>query len=705
MDFKKIIATIVDFFKKVWVWLKPYLIQFHQWRKRIWKKYQVNKIILLLGLVVVLVTSVYLFYLAKSSDVEALKTGLSQVTTIYDKDDEVAGTLNGQKGTSIPLEQMSPHLIDALISTEDKRFYQHGGFDIRGIGRAALGFLTSGKVTGGGSTLTQQLAKNAYLTLDQTLNRKAKELFLAIEIEKTYTKDEILEMYLNSAYFANGVWGVEDAAHKYFGTTAANLTIDEAAVMVGMLKGPGIYNPIDYYDNAIKRRDTVLQLMVDNGKLDQAQADQMMKETLVLADTYGDSRQDNQYPYFFDEVIREAERVANIKDADLLNKGYKVYTTLDQQYQQDMNTTFSQNELFPPNATDGEMVQGASIAINPKTGGVQAVVGGRGEHTRLGFNRATQSSLSPGSTMKPLVYTAALESGYQPDSLLKDEAMSFYQVENYDKVYRGEVPMYQALAESLNASSVWLLNEIGLEKGTKKIEKFGIALDDKDHYPGIVLGGMTKGTSPLKMASAYTVFANQGKQKSPHFIRKIVDSTGKIVWDNEEAKEKQITTPQVAEEMTSMLQGVFSSGTGYSAQPYGYTIAGKTGTTESVNVDSQSKDQWIIGYTPDVVVASWIGFDESSDIHFLQSGGGQGISPIFKDQTQRILSHSPGTPFNVEDASIKAQQEETQAESNGSLDEFGQKIKEGAEYWGGQIKDGAGKVKDGLKDLWNNFTQ
>ncbi len=705
MDFKKIIATIVDFFKKVWVWLKPYLIQFHQWRKRIWKKYQVNKIILLLGLVVVLVTSIYLFYLAKSSDVEALKTGLSQVTTIYDKDDEVAGTLNGQKGTSIPFEQMSPHLIDALISTEDKRFYKHGGFDIRGIGRAALGFLTAGKVTGGGSTLTQQLAKNAYLTLDQTLNRKAKELFLAIEIEKTYTKDEILEMYLNSAYFANGVWGVEDAAHKYFGTTAANLTIDEAAVMVGMLKGPGIYNPIDYYDNAIKRRDTVLQLMVDNGKLDQAQADQMMKETLVLIDTYGDSRQDNQYPYFFDEVIREAERVANIKDADLLNKGYKVYTTLDQQYQQDMNTTFSQNELFPPNATDGEMVQGASIAINPKTGGVQAVVGGRGEHTRLGFNRATQSSLSPGSTMKPLVYTAALESGYQPDSLLKDEAMSFYQVENYDKVYRGEVPMYQALAESLNASSVWLLNEIGLEKGTKKIEKFGIALDDKDHYPGIVLGGMTKGTSPLKMASAYTVFANQGKQKSPHFIRKIVDSTGKIVWDNEDAKEKQITTPQVAEEMTSMLQGVFSSGTGYSAQPYGYTIAGKTGTTESVNVDSQSKDQWIIGYTPDVVVASWIGFDESSDIHFLQSGDGQGISPIFKDQTQRILSHSPGTPFNVEDASIKAQQEETQAESNGSFDEFGQKIKEGAEYWGGQIKDGAGKVKDGLKDLWNNFTQ
>lgn len=704
MDFKRISATIADFLKKVWIWLKPYLIQFHHWRKRIWKKYQVNKIILLVGLVVVLVTSIYLFYLAKSSDVGTLQKGLSQVTTIYDKDGDEAGTLNGQKGTSVPLAQMSPYLVDALISTEDKRFYQHGGFDIRGIGRAAVGILTKGKITGGGSTITQQLAKNAYLTLDQTLNRKAKELFLAIEIEKQYTKDEILEMYLNSSYFANGVWGVEDASHRYFAKSAAELTIDEAAVMVGMLKGPGIYNPIDYKENAMDRRDTVLQLMVDNGKLDQPTADQLMKDDLIVTDNYMDSRKDNQYPYFFDEVIREAERVANIKDADLLNKGYKIYTTLDQQYQQDMNTTFSQDVLFPPNAADGEIVQGASIAINPKTGGVQAVVGGRGEHTYLGFNRATQSSLSPGSTMKPLVYTAALESGYSPDSILKDEAMSFYNVENYDKVYRGEVPMYQALAESLNASSVWLLNEIGLEKGTKKIEKFGIALDDKDQYPGIVLGGMTKGTSPLRMASAYTVFANQGKQKSPHFIRKIVDSAGTVVWDNEDAKEKQITTPQVSEEMTSMLQGVFSSGTGYSAQPYGYTIAGKTGTTESVNVDSQSKDQWIIGYTPDVVVASWIGFDESSDIHFLQSGGGQGISPIFKDQTQRILSHSPGTPFNVEDASIKAQEEAT-PDAKGSLDEFGKKVKEGAEYWGGQIKDGAGKVKDGLKDLWNNFTQ
>ena len=434
MDFKEIMTKISDFLKKIWAWLKPYLLKIHNWRKRIWKKYQLTKILLLLGLVVVLVTSVYLFYLAKSANVETLQSSLKQVTTIYDKDGDEAGNLYGQKGNFVELNQISPNIVDALLSTEDKRFYQHSGFDIRGIGRAVLGILKSGGITGGGSTLTQQLAKNAYLSLDQTLNRKAKELFLAIEIEKEYTKDEILEMYLNNAYFANGVWGVEDAAHKYFGVNAADVTVDEAAVIVGMLKGPGYYNPIDNYDKAILRRDTVLELMVDNGKLAREEADRLQADTLHLTDNYAGGKNVNQYPYYFDAVINEAESRAKISDDDLLNKGYKIYTTMDQQYQQDMDMTFANDGLFPPNAEDGALVQGASIAINPKTGGIQAVVGGRGEYAFRDLNRATQSSLSPGSTMKPLaVYTLALENGYQPDSLLKDDKLSFYNVENADK--------------------------------------------------------------------------------------------------------------------------------------------------------------------------------------------------------------------------------------------------------------------------------
>ncbi|MDT2807558.1 PBP1A family penicillin-binding protein [Vagococcus lutrae] len=705
MDIKAIIEKMKEKWFVFWEWLKPYLIRFHEQRKRIWKKYQVNKVLLLLAMLSVLIVSIYLFYLAKQSDVKTLRDGLQRVTTVYDKDGDEAGTLRGATGTFVTLDEISPYVVDAVISTEDRRFYEHNGFDIRGILRSVFGILRTGGITGGGSTLTQQLAKNAYLDLDQTMVRKAKELFLAIEIEKQYSKDEILEMYLNHAYFANGVWGVEDASHRYFAKSAKDLTIDEAAVLAGMLKGPGIYNPIDYMDNAVARRDTVLQVMVDNGKLDQATCDQLKNEPLYTQDNYQEGDRGYQYPYYFDAVINEVERKTSIKVDDLLNKGYKVYTTMDQMHQQGMDTTFANDALFPPNAEDGEMVQGASIAIDPQTGGVRAVVGGRGEHTFRGLNRATQSSLSPGSTMKPLaVYTPALEAGYRPDSLLKDEALPFYDVENYDRVYRGEVTMYDALRESLNASTVWLYNEIGVERGAQKVEKFGIKLEKADFNYSLSLGGMTKGTTPMRMASAYTVFANQGRRKEPHFIRKIEDASGAVVYENEEAKSTAVTTRKIANEMTGMLRGVFSSGTGMAAQPYGYEMAGKTGTTESVYADSQSKDQWIIGYTPDVVLATWIGFDKSSETHYLTGTSGQVVSQIFKDEAQRILPHTAGTPFDADDiAAQNAQNPKDKIDRDKLMEDFEGKVKEGAEYWGGQVKEGAKYVRDRVSELWQDF--
>ncbi|MGX7058520.1 PBP1A family penicillin-binding protein [Vagococcus humatus] len=705
MDIKKISQKILEALKQAWLFIKPYLAKFRVERKRIWKKYQVNKVLLLLGLVVVLITSIYLFYIAKSANVKTLKVGLAETSIVYDKDGDKAGVLSSEKGTFVSSDQISQHIKDAVISTEDRRFYTHKGFDIRGIARAFLGILKHGHITGGGSTLTQQLAKNAYLSLDQTLQRKAKELFLAIEIEKKYNKDEILEMYLNKSYFGNGVWGVEDASHKYFGKSASQVTIDEAAVLAGMLKGPSIYNPIDHMDNALNRRDTVLQLMVDNAKLDENEAKRLQGEKLYLTDNYVNNNQLNQYPDFFKSVIEEAKERYDIDDEVILNRGYKIYTTLDQTYQQGMQTSFANDSLFPPNASDGEMVQGASVAIDPKTGGVLAVVGGRGNQE---FNRATNGAISPGSTMKPLaVYTPALEAGWKSTDLLKDGPLDFYQVENVDKYYRGEVPMYQAVAESLNASAVWLFNEIGMDRGFKKVEKFGIKLDEKDRYPGLVLGGMTHGTSPLKMASAYTVFANEGKKKTPHFIRKIVDETGKVLVNQEEAKTVQVTTPEVAKEMTSMLQGVFTNGTGINAQPYGHPIAGKTGTTESVNAEGKAKDQWIIGYTPDVVIATWMGFDKSSDIHYLDNTSGQGVSQLFKDEAQRILDVSPQTPFNVENASQQTTpplSEQTDALKE-AVDKLGSSVKEGAGYWGEKLKEGADVLNDTLSDLWNTVVK
>lgn len=263
--------------------------------------------------------------------------------------------------------------------------------------------------------------------------------------------------------------GIQDASLKYFGKNASDVTIDEAAVLVGMLKGPNIYNPIDSMENAINRRDTVLSVMVDNGKLDKETADHLMTQPLHIADSYVPEHDSYKYPYYFDAVISEAIEVSGLKDEEISNGGYKIYTALDQQYQIGMDQTFANDSLFPAAAPDGEIVEAASVALDPKTGGIRGIVGGRGDYTYRGWNRATQSMLSPGSTLKPLsVYTPALEAGYKPDDILKDEALSYYDVQNYSRTYSGQATMTESLIYSLNAPAVWLLNEIGIDRGYKK---------------------------------------------------------------------------------------------------------------------------------------------------------------------------------------------------------------------------------------------
>ncbi len=711
-NIKKIWESIKKYAMQFWTWFKPHFQKFRASRKRIWKKFHINKILILVTMTVVLVTSIYLFYLAKSTNVSSLKKGLEQVTTIYDKDGDEAGTLAkyGSKGSFVEFGKISPYIKDALVSTEDRDFYKHKGYSIKGISRAMVRKVFRGNNSGGGgSTITQQLAKNAFLTQDQTMTRKARELFLAIEIEKKYTKDEILEMYLNKAYFGNGVFGIQDASLKYFGKNASDVTIDEAAVLVGMLKGPNIYNPIDNMEYAVNRRDTVLSVMVDNGKLDKVAADNLMKEPLEIHDAYQPEHDSYKYPYYFDAVIAEAVKKSGLKDTDLSTGGYKIFTTLDQQYQIGMDQTFANDSLFPESASDGAIVQGASVALNPKTGGVMGIVGGRGDYTYRGWNRATQSELSPGSTLKPIsVYTPALEAGYKPDDVLKDEAQSYYNVQNYSRTYAGEATMTQSLIQSLNAPAVWLLNEIGIDRGYKKTEQFGISLDEKDRYPGLALGGLTKGTTPLNMASAYGVFANQGQKMDPHFITKIEDANGVIIYENEKSKSKRVTTPEVADEMTSMLQGVFSSGTGIEAKPAGYTIAGKTGTTENINADGMSKDQWIIGYTPDVVVSTWIGFDKSGPDHYLTGSSGSNLSSIFKDETQRVLAASPNTPFTVGDVTQENLEEKGPKSGAGigeSINDIGDKVKEGANTLGDGIKKGVDTAGEMWNGFWNKVTQ
>lgn len=720
MDFKAFLRNIKEYLQRFWHWLRPYLSRLHQWRKRIWKKYHVNKIILLVGLVVVLISSIYLFYIAKTTKVSELESGLKEATVFYDQDNEEAGKLSSQKGTYVDIDGISPYIIDAVISTEDRSFYSHHGFDIKGIARAAVRVVLRGNTSGGGgSTITQQLAKNAYLTLDQTLTRKAKELFLAIEIEKHYSKDEILSMYLNKSYYGSGVWGIQDASRKYFGVDATNVSVGEAATLVGMLKGPSIYNPLDDLEAATNRRDTVLQVMVDNGKLSQEEADEQAQVALgdLLNDTYEESSEGYRYPYYFDAVIDEAVNDYGLNQDAIMQRGYKIYTNLNQNYQVNMQATYNNEANFPPDALDGTMVQSASLALDPQTGGVEALVGRRGEYTFRGFNFATSMKRSPGSTIKPLsVYAPALEAGYLPDSILKDEPQDYYEAKNFDGTYQSEVPMYQAVAQSLNLPAVWLLHEIGLERGYNKTKEFGLDLTESDKYYGLALGGLQYGASPMTMAAAYGVFANGGTLYSPHLITKIIDSTGAVIVDNSTPKGKKVISQETADEMTSMLLGTFSNGTAVNANVSGYTIAGKTGTTEAEDDPDKNNDQWIVGFTPDVVISTWLGFEKGDKNRNYDGTSGDTVGYVFQSEASGILPYSAGNSFTVADAyatggkmmaadEVDENQSQNDQEWNEikekaqkGLDSFKEKAKEGLDVFGEKAKDALQQFRDRLNN-------
>lgn len=670
--------------------LKKWLSHVYVQLKNFWRRYRINKLLILMSLVGIFVGSSYLVYLAKTADVENLRAGLEQTTVVYDRYGEEAGELYSQKGTFVSLEEISPNIQNTVISTEDKRFYTHKGADPIGIARAAVGIiLNRGAITGGGSTITQQLAKNAYLTLDQTLIRKAKELFLAFEIEKQYAKEDILEMYLNNSYFGNGVWGVEDASQRYFGKSAMDVSLAEAAVLTAILKGPSIYNPIDDYEASINRRDLVLQLLADNGFVDQETADAAMAEDIYLYDNYASNSSYN-YPYYFDAVIDEAIYTYNLDEEDILNRGYKIYTGLDQDYQYQMDQTFEYAYFI--DGEDGTLMQSASVAIEPQTGDVLAMVGGRGEHAFRGFNRATQMRVPPASTIKPLsIYTPALESGYDIDSLIMDDdtltyGPTEYAVQNYD-LYSAyaEIPMYQAIAESKNTTAVYLLDKMGIDKSVNKLKQFGIPVREEDKIYGDIALGDMDGVSPLQMASAYSVFANGGQRAEPRIITKIVDATGAVIVDNTQVKTSRVTSVEVADKMTTMLLEVYApGGTGNGAQPYnGMQIAGKTGTSEVNAETTYDRTKWMIAYTPDISVATWIGFDETTADNNLNDIGMMFYN-LFSNEMGNLLGVSPSTDFSVASIDEATQEEEASGTNwaervDGLIDdltEFGGKVEE-----------------------------
>ena len=616
--------------------------------RRFWRRFHLTKILLIIGLGFSLLTGGYLFYLAKTTNVKDLQNALKATTIIYDKNGDQAGSLTGQKGTYVELDAISENLQNAVIATEDRSFYKNSGIN---YGRFFLAILTLGR-SGGGSTITQQLAKNAYLSQDQTVERKAKEFFLALEINKKYSKKEILTMYLNNAYFGNGVWGIEDASKKYFGVSASQLSLDQSAVLAGMLKGPEIYNPLYSVENATNRRNTVLQNMVAAGYIDQKTADQSAAVDIhgQLVDAYEGKSEDYRYPSYFDAVINEAVNEYGLTEEDIVKNGYRIYTELDQNYQASMQVIYDNTALFPV-AEDGTRAESGSVALDPKTGGVRALVGRVGSDQNPGFrtyNYATQAARSPGSTIKPLVvYSPAVAEGWSTNKELDNSTTQYgsYEVNNYAGIQSSPtVPMYQALAESLNLPAVATANDLGLDTVFEYGKKFGLNMDKVDKSLAVALGaGVT--TNPMQMAQAYGTFANGGVMNDAHLITKIENASGQVVKSHSQ-KSTRVLSGSTTDKMTNMMLGTFSNGTGVNAAPYGYTMAGKTGTTETSFNKDLSGDQWVIGYTPDVVISQWLGFPTTDENHYLTDSSAGTASEIFRNVANSVLPYTDGTQFD-----------------------------------------------------------
>ena len=614
----------------------------HLQKIREWfKKRKKLRIALLTIGIVFLSLFIFVNIMITIQDISALKQAVPQPTVIYDANKEVAATLSSSKTDGIKRKDIPNVMVEAVVAVEDKKFYEHRGVYYSGIFHAIVKNITAGEVVAGGSTITQQLAKNVFLTQDRTFPRKFKEYFIAKKIERTYTKDEIIEMYLNQIYFGEGAWGIKKAAKTYFGKEVKELTVPEAATLAGLIKAPSTYSPFKDFNKSIERRNVVLSLMKEQGYITGKQYQKAKDEGLSLHRGVEDKYK-GKYSQYVDYIVREAMNKYKLTQNEILSGGYQIYTELNPKMQEAAEAVVNNDQYFPKSASN-QIMQTGVVLMNPKTGGIPALVGGRGPYQFLQFNHAMQLKRQPGSTLKPLaVYTPALEQGYEVYDVLKDEPIEIndYKPKNSGNVYHGNVTMYEAMANSYNAPAVRLLEQIGLEKGLKSLERFGIPLQENDNWYPLALGGMSEGTSPLVMAQAYATFANDGVQMEAHAIREIQDGEGNTVgkWYK---KEIRVTDEKTAQKMTYLLKGVVEKGTGKKAKLKYVETAGKTGTTQLTDESNNgSKDSWFVGYTPELVASIWVGYDKTDNEHFVPAGS-QITTTMFRD----IMNKAIGKPI------------------------------------------------------------
>ncbi len=532
---------------------------------------------------------------------------------IFDANGKLITTIHSvENRLPVSINKIPKNLQNAFIAAEDVRFYQHSGIDPRGILRAIWSNMTDRGISEGGSTITQQLARNALLSQDQTIKRKIQEAFLSLQIERQYSKNEILEMYMNQIYFGQGAYGVQTAAQVYFGKNVEDLNLAECAIIAGIPKSPNYYSPSSNLKAAKERQAVVLDQMVKYGYIDAASAAKAKNTEIKIANRPATTTT-TVASYFIDYVTQQ---LIDKYGADAVYKdGLKVYTSLDLDMQKSAEHAMEQ---LPTRRTENgiKQPQGALVAIDPHTGQIKAMVGGRGNDQ---FNRAVLAERQPGSAFKPFVYLAAIESGYTPASIIDDSPVSFgsWSPVNYDRSFHGPVTMRTALEQSLNVVTVKLAQQVGIDKTLYYAQQLGISTlvlngDTNDRNLAMSLGGLTRGVTPLEIASAYGVLANNGVRVEPTAIVKVVDRNGKVI-EEHVSKEKVVVNERSAYLLTDMLKGVIANGTGGAAY-FGRPAAGKTGTT------SDYKDAWFVGYTPDLSTAVWLGYDNSDYLSGVTGG-------------------------------------------------------------------------------------
>lgn len=547
---------------------------------------------------------VYLTSLPPIKNLDEFKPNI--VTQFYSHDGEVIKTFTAYSFKKIDIQDVPEDFIHALIATEDKNFYKHHGYDITGLARSTVQNVLAGHVVQGASTLTQQLARILFLSNERTFDRKIKELVVAARIEKSVSKDKILEMYVNNVYLGSGAYGIEAAAQTYFGKHIGQLKLSELALIAGLPQAPSVYSPFNNMDLAVQRRNQVLTRMYKMKYITKEQYESA-KEAKVHLTAMPQFYTTNKAPYFCDYVLKELEKLG-FDETDISQGGYKVITTLDFDTQDAVNNAILKN-LRNYGLTKANQ-QAAVFSFSPIDGRILAYAGGK-DYTKSQFDRV-QAIRPSGSAFKPFVYAAAMEKGILPNDLIQDSPIKIgdWAPKNYAHKYRGQIPVYKALMVSSNVCAVRLIQDVGIRAVVQIARTLGISTPLEYDYT-IALG--SNGVKLFELTRAYGAFANGGYLVQPFAIERIETSRGKVVYRAPKTRISRQLSLKTAAEMTAMLKTVIQRGTGAAAN-IGVPAAGKTGTTDDY------KDASFVGYTPNIVTGVWVGNDDNSDMRSIQGG-------------------------------------------------------------------------------------